>query len=82
MAVPPLEARSSASQSGRPAFSQPFYEERVGRGGGGRNSTVHDLLSYLDPNIGEETSPLKASLGEAHRAHHPGPKPRITIGLA
>ncbi|UVI38394.1 serine hydrolase domain-containing protein [Qipengyuania spongiae] len=59
-----------------------YFDVDVLAGGGGLNSNVHDLLSYLDANIGEATSPLEASLREAHRAHRPGPKPGITIGLA
>lgn len=49
-------------------------------GGGGLNSNVTDLLTYLEANIGEPKSPLERAMREAHRGHH-SPRPGMGVGL-
>ena len=49
-------------------------------GGGGLNSNVTDLMTYLDANIGEPTSPLEHAMRDAHRGHHT-PRPGMQVGL-
>jgi CubicO group peptidase (beta-lactamase class C family) len=49
-------------------------------GGGGLNSNVTDLMTYLEANIGEPTSPLEHAMRDAHRGHH-FPRPGMEMGL-
>ena len=49
-------------------------------GGGGLNSNVTDLMTYLDANIGEPTSPLEHAIREAHRGYR-SPRPGMQSGL-
>jgi CubicO group peptidase (beta-lactamase class C family) len=58
----------------------PFFDVAVLAGGGGLNSNVTDLMSYLDANIGEPTSPLEHAMRDAHRGHHL-PRPGMGVGL-
>lgn len=58
----------------------PYFDVAVLAGGGGLNSNVTDLMTYLDANIGEPTSPLEHALRNAHRGHHL-PRPGVEVGL-
>ena len=49
-------------------------------GGGGLNSNVNDLMTFLDANIGEPTSPLEHAMRDAHRGYHI-PRPGMGVGL-
>jgi CubicO group peptidase (beta-lactamase class C family) len=49
-------------------------------GGGGLNSSVTDLMTYLDANIGEPKSPLEHAMRNAHRGYHL-PRPGMQAGL-
>jgi CubicO group peptidase (beta-lactamase class C family) len=49
-------------------------------GGGGLNSNVTDLMTYLDANIGEPTSPLEHAMRDAHRGYR-SPRPGVQSGL-
>ena len=49
-------------------------------GGGGLNSNVNDLMTYLEASIGEPTSPLEHAMRDAHRGHHT-PRPGMEVGL-
>jgi D-alanyl-D-alanine-carboxypeptidase/D-alanyl-D-alanine-endopeptidase len=58
----------------------PYFDVAVLAGGGGLNSNVTDLMTYLDANIGEPTSPLEHAMREAHRGHR-SPRPGVDLGL-
>ena len=49
-------------------------------GGGGLNSSVTDLMTYLDANIGEPVSPIEHAMRDARRGHH-FPRPGVQVGL-
>ena len=58
----------------------PYFDVGVLAGGGGLNSNVTDLMTWLDANIGEPTSPLEHAMREAHRGYH-SPRPGMGVGL-
>lgn len=58
----------------------PYFDVAVLAGGGGLNSNVNDLMTYLEANIGEPTSPLERAMREAHRGYHL-PRPGMGVGL-
>jgi serine-type D-Ala-D-Ala carboxypeptidase/endopeptidase len=58
----------------------PDFDVAVLAGGGGLNSNVTDLMTYLDANIGEPTSPLENAMRNAHRGYHL-PRPGVQVGL-
>jgi len=58
----------------------PHFDVSVLAGGGGLNATATDLMTYLDANIGEPTSPLEQAMRDAHRNHR-SPRPGIESGL-
>lgn len=60
----------------------PHFDVDVLAGAGGMNSNVHDMLTYLDANLGEPHSPIEEAMREARREHRPGPRPNIEVGLA
>jgi CubicO group peptidase (beta-lactamase class C family) len=49
-------------------------------GGGGLNSDVNDLMTYLDANIGEPGSPLEHAMRDARRGYR-SPRPGMQSGL-
>jgi CubicO group peptidase (beta-lactamase class C family) len=49
-------------------------------GGGGLNSNVTDMMTYLDANIGEPRSPLEHAMRAAHRGYYV-PRPGMQVGL-
>ena len=57
-----------------------YFDVAVLAGGGGLNSNVTDLMTYLDANIGEPTSPLEHAMRDAHRGYHT-PRPGGQVGL-
>jgi serine-type D-Ala-D-Ala carboxypeptidase/endopeptidase len=57
-----------------------YFDIAVLAGGGGLNSNVTDLMTYLDANIGEPKSPLEHAMRDAHRGHHE-PRPGMQVGL-
>ena len=57
-----------------------YFDIDVLAGGGGLNSNVTDLLTYLEANIGEPTSPLEHAMRDAHRGRHI-PRPGMEVGL-
>jgi CubicO group peptidase (beta-lactamase class C family) len=59
----------------------PYFDVAVLAGGGGLNSNVTDLMTYLDANIGEPTSPLEHAMRDARRGYRPGPAPGAQLGL-
>lgn len=59
----------------------PYFDVAVLAGGGGLNSNVNDLMTWLDANIGEPTSPLERAMREARRGHH-YPRAGMGVGLA
>jgi D-alanyl-D-alanine-carboxypeptidase/D-alanyl-D-alanine-endopeptidase len=59
----------------------PHFDVAVLAGGGGLNSNVADLMTYLDANIGEPTSPLEHAMRDARRGYRPGPRPGAQLGL-
>jgi D-alanyl-D-alanine-carboxypeptidase/D-alanyl-D-alanine-endopeptidase len=59
----------------------PYFDVGVLAGGGGLNSNVADLMTYLDANIGEPQSPLEQAMRDARRFHRPGPAPGAQLGL-
>ncbi|HYJ83484.1 MAG TPA: serine hydrolase domain-containing protein [Allosphingosinicella sp.] len=86
--------RMSMTAYGRPAAIAPWmtkghdrqgavaprFDVAVLAGGGGLNSNVTDLMTYLDANIGEPTSPLEQAMREARRGYHL-PRPGVEVGL-
>ena len=58
----------------------PYFDVAVLAGGGGLNSNVNDLMTYLDANIGEPTSPLEHAMRDAHRGYRI-PRPGVQLGL-
>lgn len=58
----------------------PFFDIEVLAGSGGLNSNAIDLMTYLEANIGEPTSPLEQAMRDAHRAQH-SPRPGMEMGL-
>lgn len=60
----------------------PYFDVAVLAGAGGLNSTVNDMLTYLDANIGEPATPIEQAMRDAHRGHRPGPNGRFQMGLA
>lgn len=58
----------------------PRFDVAVLAGGGGLNSNATDLMTYLEANIGEPTSPLEHAMREAHRGHR-SPRPGVELGL-
>lgn len=58
----------------------PYFDAGVLAGGGGLNSNVTDLMTYLDANIGEPTSPLEHAMRDAHRGYR-SPRPGVELGL-
>lgn len=58
----------------------PYFDVAVLAGAGGLNSNVNDLMTYLEANIGEPTSPLEHAIRDAHRGHHI-PRPGMGVGL-
>jgi CubicO group peptidase (beta-lactamase class C family) len=58
----------------------PYFDVAVLSGGGGLNSNVNDLMTYLEANIGEPTSPLERAMRDAHRGYHL-PRPGMGVGL-
>lgn len=58
----------------------PYFDVAVLAGGGGLNSNVEDLITYLDANIGEPTSPLEQAMRDAARAYA-NPRPGMEVGL-
>ena len=58
----------------------PYFDVTVLAGGGGLNSNVTDLMTYLDANIGEPTSPLEHAMRDAHRGYYV-PRPGMQVGL-
>jgi D-alanyl-D-alanine-carboxypeptidase/D-alanyl-D-alanine-endopeptidase len=58
----------------------PYFDVAVLAGGGGLNSNVTDLMTYLEANTGEPTSPLERAMRDAHRGHHI-PRPGMQVGL-
>jgi serine-type D-Ala-D-Ala carboxypeptidase/endopeptidase len=57
-----------------------YFDVAVLAGGGGLNSNVNDLMTYLEANIGEPTSPLERAMRDAHRGYHL-PRPGMGVGL-
>jgi D-alanyl-D-alanine-carboxypeptidase/D-alanyl-D-alanine-endopeptidase len=57
-----------------------YFDVAVLAGGGGLNSNVPDLMTYLDANIGEPTSPLEHAMRDARRGYHV-PRPGLQVGL-
>ena len=60
----------------------PYWDVAVLSGAGGLNSTVNDMLTYLDATVGEPASPIEQAMREAHRGYRPGPAPGAELGLA
>jgi CubicO group peptidase (beta-lactamase class C family) len=58
----------------------PYFDVAVLAGGGGLNSNVTDLMTYLDANIGEPASPLEHAMRDARRGYH-NPRPGLQVGL-
>lgn len=58
----------------------PRFDVAVLAGGGGLNSNVTDLMTWLEANIGEPGSPLEQAMREAHRGHHV-PRPGMGVGF-
>jgi CubicO group peptidase (beta-lactamase class C family) len=67
-------------QKGEVATHFDMSDAAVLAGGGGLNSTVDDLMTYLDANIGEPTSPLEHAMRDARRGRHL-PRPGMQVGL-
>jgi CubicO group peptidase (beta-lactamase class C family) len=57
-----------------------FFDVAVLAGGGGINSNVIDLMTYLVANIGEPRSPLEHAMRDSHRGYR-SPRPGRTWGL-
>ncbi|HEU0134834.1 MAG TPA: serine hydrolase domain-containing protein [Allosphingosinicella sp.] len=57
-----------------------YFDVAVLAGGGGLNSNVVDLMTYLDANIGDPTSPLEQAMRDARRGRHV-PRPGLEVGL-
>ena len=57
-----------------------YFDIAVLAGGGGLNSNVTDLMTYLEANIGEPTSPLEHAMRDAHRGYQ-APRPGMGVGL-
>lgn len=68
------------NQQGEVATYFDMADDAVLTGGGGLNSNVTDLMTYLDANIGEPTSPLEQAMRDARRGHHL-PRPGLEVGL-
>lgn len=59
----------------------PYWDVAVLAGAGGLNSTVGDMLTYVDANIGEPTSPIEQAMRAAQRGYRPGPIAGTQLGL-
>lgn len=68
------------NQQGEVATPFDMSDVAVLAGGGGLKSNVTDLMTYLEANLGEPTSPLEHAMRDAHRAHH-SPRPGMEVGL-
>jgi CubicO group peptidase (beta-lactamase class C family) len=68
------------NQQGEVATYFDMSDVAVLAGGGGLNSNVTDLMTYLDANIGEPTTPLEHAIRDARRGHHV-PRPGMQVGL-
>ena len=49
----------------------PYWDFGIFKGAGGLNSTVEDMLTYLEANVGEPRSPIEAAMRDAHQPRHP-----------
>jgi D-alanyl-D-alanine-carboxypeptidase/D-alanyl-D-alanine-endopeptidase len=58
----------------------PYFDVAALAGGGGLNSNVTDLMTYLDANIGEPASPLEHAMRDAHRGYR-SPRAGVDLGL-
>jgi serine-type D-Ala-D-Ala carboxypeptidase/endopeptidase len=68
------------NQQGEVATYFDMSDVAVLAGGGGLNSNVTDLMTYLEANIGEPTSALEHAMRDAHRGHHL-PRLGMEVGL-
>ncbi|MBA3576539.1 MAG: beta-lactamase family protein [Sphingomonas sp.] len=48
----------------------PYWNFGAFKGAGGLNSTVEDMLTYLNANVGEPGSPIEAAMRDAHQPRH------------
>jgi CubicO group peptidase (beta-lactamase class C family) len=64
----------------RQGAAAPHFDVAVLAGGGGLNSNVTDLMTYLDANIREPETPLEQAMRDARRGHHL-PRPGVEVGL-
>lgn len=78
-ALAPLMTKGH-NQQGEVATPFDMSDVAVLAGGGGLKSNVTDLMTYLEANIGEPTSPLEHAMRDAHRGHH-SPRPGMEVGL-
>lgn len=59
----------------------PYWDVAVLAGAGGLNSTVEDMLTYIEANIGMPESPIERSMRLAQHGFRPGPAPNSRLGL-
>lgn len=60
----------------------PYWDMAVLSGAGGLNSSVADMLTYLDANGGKPGSPIEHAMRDAHKRQRPGPMENYHYGLA
>jgi serine-type D-Ala-D-Ala carboxypeptidase/endopeptidase len=58
----------------------PYFDVAALAAAGGLNSTVGDLMTYIEANIGEPESSLEQAMRDAHRVYY-SPRPGMGIGL-
>lgn len=59
----------------------PYWDVAVLSGAGGLNSTVEDMLKYLEANVGTPKSPLEAAMREAHLPRRSLKNKEFSVGL-
>lgn len=59
----------------------PYWDVAVLSGAGGLNSTVEDMLTYLEANVGAPQSALEAAMGEAHLPRRTLKNKEFSVGL-
>jgi CubicO group peptidase (beta-lactamase class C family) len=60
----------------------PYWDLDVMAGAGGLNSTVGDMLTYLDANVGRARGPLELAMRDAQKIYRPASVKGSGLGLA
>lgn len=58
----------------------PYFDVDVLAGAGGLNANVTDMMTFLDANIGEPSSPLEHAMRDAHRGYYTRDTDQVGLG--